>query len=110
MTELICMQCKHIGKPGRKKRGSTRTEFIGWLMFPLGLPYTLWRMLSKKPACSQCSGEHFVLLDSIAGQRMLKIIAGENVAPTPETDSERPLPKSPPTEKPPRPPQDPNAW
>ena len=79
MGDILCIQCKFIGTPGRVKRGNYHVERIGWMLFPLGVPYTLWRMFSKKPVCRQCGSEMVVPADSIAGLRMTKIVAGESM-------------------------------
>ncbi|NBX03018.1 MAG: hypothetical protein EBR02_02915 [Alphaproteobacteria bacterium] len=116
MTDFICVQCKHIGVPKRKKRGSTKLEAFGWMCFPLGLPYTIWRMIAKKPACRHCDGEMLILADSVAGQRLVKIAAGESViaasthAIPEQYNVDEVTEEVKPTEKKSRPPQDPNTW
>src|SRR5689334_6206208 len=114
MPELICVQCKSIGKPKRKKRGSLRLEITGWLLFPLGLPYTLWRILAPRtPVCKHCGSESLLPVDSIAGQRMVKIAAGEDVTMSAEIPRQ-PVPKQPalasPEEPKPKPKVDPKVW
>lgn len=71
MAEYICLRCKHTGKPRMKKRGSRRLELTGWLLFPLGIPYTLWRMASKIPTCSHCDSEELTGRDSAIGRKLV---------------------------------------
>lgn len=42
-----------------------------WMIFPLGIPYTLWRMFGKTKICKECSGEILVDVDSMLGLRLL---------------------------------------
>jgi hypothetical protein len=120
MSDVVCMQCKYIGKARLKKRGSAKLDFLGWLVFPLGVPYTLWRMLAvRTPVCKHCGNEALVAADSVAGERLVKIAMGE-IGPqltAPETPRHEPPPASKssleldrPPEKKARPPQDPNVW
>jgi hypothetical protein len=71
MTQMICSKCYHLGKPAKKKRGSNKVEFFMWMSFPLGLPYTFWRMLTKYPVCSQCDSPMLIVADSTVGRRLL---------------------------------------
>ncbi len=74
MTEYICLKCSNIGKPKRLKRGSGKTEFVAWMCFPFGLPYTFWRMLSKMPVCKSCSEPFIEPVTSPVGMRMIENI------------------------------------
>jgi hypothetical protein len=49
---------------------------VAWLFFPLGIPYTLWRILSKRKVCKQCGGTHIVDMDSPSGEMMMNKIMG----------------------------------
>lgn len=85
MSEIICIECKYIGKPKLKKRGSLKLDITCWLLFPFGLPYSLWRMFAKRtPVCGHCGSVALVPVDSEAGGRLTKIIAGEITAQKPE--------------------------
>lgn len=82
----ICPKCQHIGLPGRKKRGSAGAEMFGWMVFPLGVPYTLWRMFNKIKVCKMCGHDPLIEEDSIVGQKMIDKIYGldkEIKTPTP---------------------------
>jgi len=110
MGEIVCIKCRYVGKASRKKLGSTKTEAIGWSVFPFGIPYTLWRMLSKKPVCPSCGGEFIIKTNTIAGHRLVKIAAGEEPGETafPDDKFQKATPQSQPHRD--KPPQDPNLW
>lgn len=75
--KIICPKCEYIGPAGKKKRGSTKVELIGWvLLFPLGIPYTIWRMFGKIPVCKSCGHDILVDADSPVGRRMEEKIYG----------------------------------
>ncbi|MEI7670116.1 MAG: hypothetical protein WCJ33_08545 [Pseudomonadota bacterium] len=78
MPDIVCMRCKYIGKPKRIKRGSSNVEFMCWMIFPFGIPYTIWRILNKQSICMQCDSEVIVSADSIAGLRMIKILNADD--------------------------------
>ena len=69
--DYICSQCLNIGAPKRIKRGTRGMEVLLWSLFPLGVPYTIWRMLTKYNGCKQCSSTEIVLLASSYGQKLL---------------------------------------
>ena len=71
MTEFICPDCQYVGKPLRKKRGSTRVEFSMWLLFPLGLPYSIWRMLSRYNVCRHCGNGLLIDTQSAVGKKLV---------------------------------------
>jgi len=73
MADFICSECHYIGKPRKKKRGSTGLEIFMWLIFPFGLPYSFWRMLSKTSECRHCASNLLVPLDSPMGERLLSL-------------------------------------
>ena len=77
MVEFICLKCQYIGKPKRIKRGSRKIEFWGWMMFPLGLPYTLWRMLSKQRICAHCTSQYLQSITSPIGMKMIEAMSKE---------------------------------
>jgi hypothetical protein len=74
---VICPSCEYIGPPKKKKRGSGKIELMCWLMFPLGLPYTIWRMFARYPVCRICSNEMLLEEDSIIGKRVLAKVEAE---------------------------------
>lgn len=83
-------------------------EFWGWMVFPLGLPYTLWRMLCKIPVCGECRHPTLIPLDSAVGQKLLAKFNEEmGVLPVKQV-----LPPMPVAVVPsgPRPVVDPEAW
>lgn len=70
--EYICPACHTIARPKYRRRGSGKVELYGWLMFPLGVPYTLWRMFSKIPICKSCGGETLIDIHSAVGERLME--------------------------------------
>lgn len=71
MSEYVCARCHYDGPPRRIKRGSTRTEAMMWMMFPFGLPYTFWRMLTKIPQCRHCDSRDIYPVTTAMGKRLL---------------------------------------
>ncbi len=69
--KYICPTCGFMGKAGGRKRGSGSMEFRAWLLFPLGVPYTLWRIFCKQKVCRSCGSEILIDQDSIVGQRLI---------------------------------------
>ena len=114
MGDYICTKCHHIGKPKRKKRGSTKAEFFCWLLFPFGLPYTFWRMLSKYNTCRYCDDQFLISVNSPSGKKLTKLMLDNESIQQPANLPiiSEPLPIT--QEKEPgktgRKPQDPNAW
>src|SRR5262249_16614062 len=126
--------CEYIGKPAKKKRGSNGVELMLWLAFPLGIPYTLWRMVSKYPVCRDCGERDLVDTSTATGRRVKEkneqeLSANSPRQPRPAVDpmpviqaipavkppllSEAvpiPPPPVPPAEKPARAYKDPNQW
>ena len=80
MSEMICPKCQYVGKAARKKRGSAKLAFGAWLIFPFGLPYTLWRMLSTIPVCRHCGNEWLIAANSAVGKKLLAKM-DENMRP-----------------------------
>ena len=116
-ADIICPKCQYVGKPTKKKRGSGKIELVGWLCFPLGLPYTLWRMLSKYPVCRNCGNPMLIDSRSRVGQRILfetrrKFGEDEASEPLPPSMPAAPAPvaAAPVKERSPRPPADPDKW
>lgn len=80
-------------------------EVFAWLAFPLGIPYTLWRMATTFPVCRHCGHDMLLDADSAVGRRLMAMDAGyPHPAAMPEKPAvEQPSPK-------PKPPRDPDAW
>ena len=76
MTTVVCKQCQHFGRPKKRKRGSDGLAMASWLVFPLGLPYTFWRMLTRYPVCSQCGSGDIHDVESKIGSLMMDNIFG----------------------------------
>lgn len=72
----ICPKCENIGLPAKKKRGSAGAEMFAWMVFPLGVPYTIWRMFSKIPVCKMCGHEPLINEESLIGQKLVDKIYG----------------------------------
>lgn len=72
MAERICLECSYIGTPARKKRGSGKMEFVMWMLFPLGIPYSLWRMAHKYPVCRHCGGRQLMDTASQIGNKLAR--------------------------------------
>lgn len=86
-----------------------------WLMFPIGLPYTFWRMLSKTNECRHCASRLIHRTNTLTGHKLVLLaeaqMKGEEVpvsagVPMPEF----PQPQTQPNSNEPRPPPDPAAW
>jgi hypothetical protein len=77
MPTYICTQCRYAETPRTRKRGSKGMETVAWMLFPFGLPYTLWRMLSKTRECRHCACTAVVKLKSPMGKRLLALEARE---------------------------------
>jgi len=119
MADYICTKCRNIGKPKKKKRGSTKTEFFCWMLFPFGLPYTFWRMFSKYNICRYCGEKFLISTNSQSGKRLATLMGAEigeenhtrsnhnpeirEPAPMEVTQKEKPAPL-------PRRYQDPDEW
>lgn len=87
MAEFICPKCQYIGKPGKKKRGGSVLGVLAWMIFPLGLPYTIWRSVAGIAVCKQCGNELLIALDSEVGRRLvppLEDLYPEEKPPRPE--------------------------
>ncbi len=84
----ICPKCENIGLPAKRKRGSAGAEMFGWMVFPLGVPYTIWRMFSKIPVCKMCGHEPLIDEESAIGQKLVDKIYGLDV----EIKNPKPLP------------------
>ena len=74
MKRIICPKCEYVGLMAKKKRGSPKVELFGWAVFPLGLPYSIWRMFGKTPVCKACGHSPVINEDSIVGQHLLEKI------------------------------------
>lgn len=83
MSLRVCTRCHYVGTPRYVKRGSNRAAFGAWLIFPFGLPYTLWRMFSKIPECSECGERLLVKVDSPLGTRIIEADEAERNGATP---------------------------
>lgn len=81
MKIMICTRCKDYGRPARKARGSNGLAIAAWLVFPFGLPYTIWRMFSKIPVCKQCQSTELVDAESMVGIRLMAAMIGEEIPP-----------------------------
>lgn len=71
MANYICAECHHIGKPKGKKPGSKGMEIFMWSLFPVGIPYTIWRMLKKTKVCAACESSFLVDENSVLGSQIL---------------------------------------
>lgn len=79
MNVIVCTDCKYYGCPNHKKPGSDGLALAAWLVFPLGLPYTLWRVGFKTAICKQCAGSHLVDAQSPSGRKLIALIIGEEI-------------------------------
>ncbi|NDF12110.1 MAG: hypothetical protein EB060_04780 [Proteobacteria bacterium] len=111
------MECKYEGPARKSKRGSKKLEVIGWMMFPFGLPYTIWRMVTKIKVCKHCGGQSLLPLSSDAGKRLSEIArqeltGGKTLITAKEKADTVPKPSAPLTPPPPRraPSEDPGTW
>jgi hypothetical protein len=69
--QVICSQCHHLGQPAKKKRGSRQVEFMLLMVFPFGVPYTIWRMFGKIKVCKACGSQMLIPAESTVGRRLL---------------------------------------
>jgi hypothetical protein len=122
VKKIICPPCRYVGKPLLKKRGSTKVDIIGWCCFPLGIPYTLWRMFGKIPLCPHCKQEAIDAETAVGKRLMQKMednlvnsIAGSGHSSIKAAPIARPAPppaapvEPPPPPKPERAPRTPNT-
>jgi hypothetical protein len=79
MTKFICNQCLYSGSHKLLRRGSRKLNRICWMIFPFGLPYNIWRMVTKKKVCNHCESEHLIDIDTELGQRLLDRFVREGV-------------------------------
>tara|TARA_B100001123_G_scaffold449911_1_gene617450 strand:- start:3172 stop:3534 length:363 start_codon:yes stop_codon:yes gene_type:complete len=70
------MQCEYFGQPKKLKRGSTGVETAAWMVFPFGIPYSMWRMLTKRKVCRECGTTNVLDADSPEGELRLNKILG----------------------------------
>ncbi len=80
MKQYVCTACHYLGRPGKKKRGSGKVEMFCWAVFPLGVPYTIWRMVTKINICKQCEKETVVDSESAVGVRIMEKIDEDLIA------------------------------
>lgn len=73
MADYVCATCHYDGPPRRVKRGSDAVDRGLWLVFPLGVPYTLWRILSKRRLCRHCGSDDLHPVGSAMGKRLMDI-------------------------------------
>lgn len=72
MDQKICLKCGAVNFPKTKTGGSFLVELALWIFFIVpGLIYSLWRLSSKKAACSTCGSIDIVPVDTPMGKKML---------------------------------------
>lgn len=78
---MVCATCGHLGKTTQVTRGSIWIEIILWCFFILpGVIYSLWRLTTRKQACTACHGEALVPPDSPVGRKLLAEHGAQPVA------------------------------
>lgn len=71
--KIICENCRTVGYPGRKVKGSIVIEVLLWLCFLIpGLLYSLWRHASAYKVCKACGSEELVPVDSPKGRKLIE--------------------------------------
>lgn len=84
-TGVVCSQCGTLGPRRVKARGSLGLETalwlaglvtllvgIGLLILPAALIYSIWRMFSRRAACTTCGSPSVIPSSSPAAQRILQ--------------------------------------
>ena len=79
MVDYICIECQYVGRPKYKKRGSDKLNRVGWFVFPLNVPYILWRTLTKLKSCRHCNGQVFSVT-SLEGSHLVATLDAELAA------------------------------
>ena len=65
----ICLQCGHVGLPGREKRGSAGMELLIWSTVIIPGPfYSVWRRTGPRRACAACKNTELIPERSLAGR------------------------------------------
>jgi hypothetical protein len=77
MADYICIKCEYVGIPKRVARGSDKLSKIGWFIFPLNLPYVLWRMLTKRKFCRHCGSDSVFPVTSLEGAELTTKLEAE---------------------------------
>ncbi len=61
-----CTRCGWTGNPEKKAPGTMGKEIALWiLVFPVGILYSIWRMVFKREQCPECNGTQFVPAGSV---------------------------------------------
>ena len=100
MGDYICIKCEYVGKPKTRPRGSDKLSKLGWLVFPLNVPYVLWRMLTKHKFCRHCGSDSVIPANSLEGTELTTKLEAElsSVKLKPkaqEPEPEKPKPQAP---------------
>lgn len=76
---MVCTTCGHHGPTVSRTRGSLLLEVVLWIMLIVpGVIYSVWRLTTRRPACSKCGGSTLVPADTPVGKQLL---AGQANAP-----------------------------
>ncbi len=61
--EMVCKNCGAMSLPKKQCKGSFWIELALWLIvFPVGIIYTLWRLVTKRLVCPICGAEKTSLI------------------------------------------------
>ncbi len=78
---MICSKCHYFGRPAKNLRGTPAMAKMAWFIFPIGVPYTLWRMFHKKTVCKQCGEHELIDGESPVGLRLMEEIIANEASP-----------------------------
>lgn len=68
----ICLDCETITDGKKRSGGSFAMEIFLWVFtLPLGIIYSLWRFVFKKPTCECCGSNRIVPIQSPAAVAIL---------------------------------------
>ena len=99
MASVICEKCFSVDRPRKIKRGSWKIEALCWASFPFGIPYIIWRSVTKKLACRQCGHRTVFAKDSPQGKALQaqfdRDIGTAPAAAGPAAPQEKPTPHTP---------------
>ncbi len=72
--EFVCRNCGSKGLAKKTTKGSLWIEVILWLCFFVpGIIYSIWRLVTRYPACKACGSPEIVPVESPKGKELVKL-------------------------------------
>lgn len=83
-SNLICTNCGNQAKSVSKAKGSLWIEIMLWIasalggyyiasiFYPVGLIYSIYRLLTKAKVCSKCSASNLIPVNTPQGQKLVE--------------------------------------